>query len=442
MNVNGLSSGLDTSTIISQLMQLEARSQTMLKSRVSTTEKAITALQGLNTKLAAITTKAGALATEGSAWRPTSGASTSDKFTVTTSAGAAASTLSLTVDRLATAHAIDFGLHALTDAVTTDGSTKVYLDKLDGTGLVEIETGDGTVKGLAAAINASDKGLSAALVNVDGTNYRLKVTSTATGTSSDFALQDGSGNQLAMVGTVTTGQNAQITVGADQITSESNTFKGLMQGVDVDISRAAVGDTTQVTVTRDVASMKTSVKELVDALNGLLGEISTATSYDATTKKAGTLQGDATVRDVRNKLLTLVGEGVGGKSLASVGIELDRYGKITFDEKKFEAAYTSDAAGTTALLAGTATADGFTDKLKTLGTQLSDKYTGTLTQAVTSQQTLVKGWQDDIADWDIRLASRRTTLERQFAALETSMSRLQSQGNWLAGQIAGLPKYE
>jgi flagellar hook-associated protein 2 len=36
---------------------------------------------------------------------------------------------------------------------------------------------------------------------------------------------------------------------------------------------------------------------------------------------------------------------------------------------------------------------------------------------------------------------RRSTLERTYTALETALNSLQSQGNWLAGQISSLPTY-
>ena len=52
-SIGGLISGLDTATIISQLMQLEAQPQTRLKTKVTVEQSAVTALQALNTKLAA-----------------------------------------------------------------------------------------------------------------------------------------------------------------------------------------------------------------------------------------------------------------------------------------------------------------------------------------------------------------------------------------------------
>ena len=69
-SIGGLVSGLDTSSIINQLMQLEARPQTMLKTRMGAEQKAITSLQALNAKLASIATKAADLV-KADQWSPT-----------------------------------------------------------------------------------------------------------------------------------------------------------------------------------------------------------------------------------------------------------------------------------------------------------------------------------------------------------------------------------
>ncbi len=44
-----------------------------------------------------------------------------------------------------------------------------------------------------------------------------------------------------------------------------------------------------------------------------------------------------------------------------------------------------------------------------------------------------------ISDWDTRLQEKQDLLQQQFSALETALGQLKDQGNWLAGQIAGLP---
>jgi len=40
-----------------------------------------------------------------------------------------------------------------------------------------------------------------------------------------------------------------------------------------------------------------------------------------------------------------------------------------------------------------------------------------------------------IDNWDIRLEQRRTTLTKQYAGLETALSNLKSQSNYLASQL-------
>jgi flagellar hook-associated protein 2 len=437
LSIGGLVSGLDTASIISQLMQLEARPQTMLKSKVSTEQKVVSALQALNTKAASIATKAAELA-KATAWSPSKSTSSNENVTVATGAGAVPATLNLTVGRLATAHTIDYGLHALTDRVTTDGSTSVVLDKLDGT-TVTLDTKDGTVQGLVNALNATDNGARASLVRVADGSYRLQVTSTSTGASSDFALTDAAGNPLAITGTATAGQSAQITVGSDLIESESNTLTGLMPGVDVTLLSGATGAAT-ITVERDVTALSDSVKAMVESVNAVLSEINTLTAYDATTKKSGLLAGDSTLRTVRNQLLESVTHGIAGESLAPYGVQTDRSGKLVFDEEKFKAAYAADPAKTSAMIGGTDTADGFADKLQALGKVFSDSIDGTITTAIKSRQSAIKGMEDDIADWDVRLATRQSSLQRQYTALETALGKLQSQGNWLAGQLASLPQ--
>ena len=52
LGIDGLISGIETSAMIKQLMDIEARPQVLLKTRVSSTQTFVTALQNLNTKIA------------------------------------------------------------------------------------------------------------------------------------------------------------------------------------------------------------------------------------------------------------------------------------------------------------------------------------------------------------------------------------------------------
>ena len=102
MGIDGLVSGLDTTSLITQLMQAEAMPQTLLKSKVTATQTFITALQGLNTRVASLADAAKSAAKTES-WDAVTAASSGKSVTATASTSAQASSLSFTVDRLATA---------------------------------------------------------------------------------------------------------------------------------------------------------------------------------------------------------------------------------------------------------------------------------------------------------------------------------------------------
>ena len=53
----------------------------------------------------------------------------------------------------------------------------------------------------------------------------------------------------------------------------------------------------------------------------------------------------------------------------------------------------------------------------------------------------VRDIDDQIAAWDVRLDKREANYRRTFTSLETALSELQQQSNWLSSQIANLPSY-
>jgi flagellar hook-associated protein 2 len=436
-SIGGLASGLDTATIISQLMQLEAMPQSRLKTQVSTQETAVKSMQDLNAKVAALMTKAEALA-KPDGWSPVTSTSSSEKVVVTTGAGATATSLAFDVVSTAKAHTLSFGTTAALDAPVTGASTKVMVDLLDGTGPQELETGDGTLSGLVDAINGSGKGLRATTVNLGDGTHRLRIESSTTGAASSFAVtaEDGSPILGGSVPTVT-GADASIRVGTDLVTSASNTFADLLPGVSVTLAADAPAGAVTIGLATDSTKMAGSVKELVDAINGVLADIDKATKPGIGGAKAGPLAGDSMLRGVRDQLLGTLYSTTGG-SLSSAGIELDKYGKLTFDEARFKKAYEADPVTTASAFTKGAATSGFADRLAVTAKAASEPYDGVISSSVKGRQTTIDRLKSSIDNWDIKLELRRTTLTRQYTALETALSRMNSQSSWLAGQISSL----
>jgi flagellar hook-associated protein 2 len=82
---------------------------------------------------------------------------------------------------------------------------------------------------------------------------------------------------------------------------------------------------------------------------------------------------------------------------------------------------------------------GLATRLLDVAKSASDSATGSLVKLAEGRESTLKGIQERIDAWNVRLAKRKETLTRQFTAMETSLSGLRNQSTWLAGQINSLP---
>jgi flagellar hook-associated protein 2 len=443
-SISGLVSGLDTATLIDQLMQLEAVPQNRLKTQQSAEKSVLAALRALNTDTALLASKAATLA-KPATWQTLKATVTGTGVTATASAAASATSFTFTIDRLAATHQLGFtNGAALTDVVVSGPS--VTITGSDGVAH-SVTTGGGTLNELVAAINGSTSttGVKASAVKVADGSYRLLAESATTGAASSFTLTNADGSALLGGAAVRAGADAQISLGLGiTATSTTNTFADLVPGVTVTLgATATVGSTATVAVAQDTSSIKSSVSALVDQVNNLLTSIDTQSANKTATTAAGVLAGDSTARSLRSALLNTVFGTNTTTSMSSLGIQTDRYGKLVFNAETFDKAYAADPAGVAAqFTTGATTAtDGWAARVAAVAKSASDPNTGTIATAIGGRTSTIDRLTKSIADWDNRLEVRRASLQRTYTALETALSNLQSQGNWLAGQIASLPTY-
>ena len=113
-------------------------------------------------------------------------------------------------------------------------------------------------------------------------------------------------------------------------------------------------------------------------------------------------------------------------------------GKLVVDDDKLDAMLDSNPEGVKALLGATLGKSGFSqavDGVLDPQVQAAGDF-DTLIQQTGSQ---ISDLTDQIADWDTRLSDMQDRLKAQFSAMELALSQNQTQGQWLAGQIASLP---
>jgi flagellar capping protein FliD len=295
-----------------------------------------------------------------------------------------------------------------------------------------------------------DLGVRATAVNTaDG--YRLQLTSASSGEAGDFFVDPGAGADFTQVSIA---KNAVLDLGSSiKLSSSTNTFAEVMTGVSVTVTEQGAAGVVE--VAEDAKSVATKVRAFVDAVNSALSTIEKHGNSEKGSTAA--LKGDFQLRALTSQLLQSVSDVVSGAgSPGAIGIELTRNGAVTFDESAFLAKLASDPDTVQRMLAGgpaipakaaTATtpavdqqpaADGLGLRLQELAKRLTNATTGTLTLLAQGRDALVKDFESRIADWDLRLATRKETLTRQFTAMETALSSLKNQSTWLAGQLGSL----
>ena len=462
MSIDGLVSGMDTTSLITQLLRAEAAPQTKLKSRLTTVQAAATAYRTVNTAFAAARTAADALSA-GALAGARKATATGDGVTASAASNAVpGSQLTFTVTGLATTQTqASAGIWTSPTELWSaqDASASLEVRDKDGAPVTSIAIPDGTtLEGVAKLVNDSGSGLRATIIQPETGKYQLQLTSTGSGTAGIRTLHgtdvDGAAVASSFFETGAAGDATLELGGGLTATSSTNTFKDLMTGVSVTVAKADQGTPVTVAVTNDPEGVTTKMQALVDAVNAALAAVKTHTSNAP--GSTAVLKGDPSLNGLAGRLLGAVSGAVGADgSPVQVGLQLTRDGKVTFDKAAFTKALTDDPRLVTRMVGGTpsgngpdlvvgggddvAAVPGIATRISDVAKAASDSTTGAIVGLAKGKDAAAKDIQARIESWDLRLALRKKALTRQFTAMETALSSLRSQSSWLAGQLNSLP---
>ncbi|MDP9417241.1 MAG: flagellar filament capping protein FliD [Actinomycetota bacterium] len=333
-SVDGLISGLQSGAIVDQMMQLEAMGQSALYRKVSTHKTVLSAYQGVNGKMSSLLTAAAAL-TGATSWQAVKATSSAESVKVSASTGATSGALTLDVTALAKSASRTYS--PVDQGTTTLAGETVTITK-DGKSVV-VTPSDRGVVGVASAINGANAGVNAMAVQVAPGRYQLQLTSTTTGTKSNFTV-DGLSAAMTVENTAA-GADAAVTIGSSTVTSATNTFGGVVPGVTFTVSK--LESAVRLDLKPDGESVADKAQALVDAANAVLSEVKKHSSYDAGSKRGGPLLSDGTVRSLQQQIISTINHAIpGAGSPKDAGIELSKDGKLTFDRTAFLTKYSSE----------------------------------------------------------------------------------------------------
>jgi flagellar hook-associated protein 2 len=444
-SLGGMSSGMDTNSLINSLMQLESRSQTTLKTKVSSYTTNNSAYQTVNTKMKTLLTAAQDMS-KPDTWKAAKATSDSTDVVATAASGAQTGDMTFSVTKLASAHRVTAAFASKSAVAADSGSFDITVGTAPPkTTNVPLDGDQNTPQGVADAINKLDLSVRASVIATDAGPV-LQLASTKSGAANAFevtglnvtptVMSAGSDAELT-IGTSTTDPVTKevTTAGGFKVTSPSNTFTDVMPGVTITASKLATNVT--VGVNSDTDALATKMQALVDAANGALAQISTASASGGATSSGskstgGPLAGDYTVRQLSGQILSSVSSGheLFG-SFKKLGVQLSQGGKLEFNKNDFLKAYAENPANVEK-----AVSTGLAKTLEKVADGATDSISGSLTQKIQSGNTMISRLNKEILDWDAKLADRRTALQRQFTAMETALGRISSQSSWLSSQTA------
>jgi flagellar hook-associated protein 2 len=153
------------------------------------------------------------------------------------------------------------------------------------------------------------------------------------------------------------------------------------------------------------------------------------------------LAGDSTLRSIASRLtsaLQTIGSGTSAyKTLGSVGLAVDRSGKLSLDSTKFDKAIAADAAGVSKLLAGTdATAAGGVMSIVSNAVDVFTKSgTGLMAGRSDALTATTKRLQSRIDREEIRINRFAEQLRKQFTTMDTTVAAWNAQSTYLSQQL-------
>ena len=413
----GLGSGLDVSSLVSQLMALERQPLVTLDTKEAKYQAQLTAYGSLKGALSSFQSAVAALATPAKFSATKASVADTTVATASATAGAAAGNYSLEVQTLAQAHKLKSGSFTNTSDTVGTGTLTIQFGTYSGgsfslnadkaTATIAIDSSKSSLAGVRDAINAANAGVSASIVN-DGSGNRLVIASKDSGVANalkisvadDDADNTNNAGLSQLVYDASTGgttnltqtvaaQNAVAVIDGITVSKASNTIGDAIEGVTLSLLKANTPSTTTLSVSRDTAGVQASVQSFVKAYNDLKKTIDDLSKYDAANKRASTLTGDSTVRSVQSQLRSqfntaLTTAGGGFTMLSDIGIGFQADGTLKLDTAKLTTAMNDSTKDISTLFAAVGKP---TDSLVSFAGSTADTKNGSYAVNVTQLAT-------------------------------------------------------
>ncbi len=336
-----------------------------------------------------------------------------------------------------------------------------------GTGYLKFKTNEGTkevyiggktstLDGVVGAINNSNIGMRASVLNdrKDAENpFKILITGLATGSDNQVMFPSVymlDGDSDFYFDAAKQSQNAKIKVDGFEMEVPDNIIKDVIPGVTLDLKQSAPGREIRVAVKEDMEVISGKIKSFVEAYNGVLtfiqGQNKIQKDKDGR-QRLGPMGGDGMLRTMESGLRRLIQSPVYGvpsdiQRVAELGIEFARNGSLNFNAERFNSKLQASPQNVAGFLRGDGFQVGFVPAVKREVSALLDSSSGPISNRKRGIQQKIDSTNQRIETKERQLTRREEALRRQFSDLEGKMSKLQQQGAQVGAIGSSLPQFK
>jgi flagellar hook-associated protein 2 len=316
---------------------------------------------------------------------------------------------------------------------------------------------------MVSAINTAKLGVTAQLINT-GNGHQIVLTG-ETGVANSFSMSTTGTNPSDPVSTITFSQSLQTATDASlkvnglTVTRSTNTVNDVIDGVTLELfAKTAVNaDNTalaaRLDLNRDTAGIKDNIKGLVTAYNDFEETLKILGDRGSEVEEfGGVLAGESLLQSVRSQVRAMITNnsstpGTTIKAARDVGLSIDRFGKLTLDEAKLDAALQNNFAQVSTMFTAdtsnqsiysTAPAGLAGEAINSIEKMLLS--TGLIdTQTRNAAAQIVKH-KEDLKILDERMEKLMTRYMSQFSVMDSIVGNSNSMRESLKGTFEGMMK--
>jgi len=339
---------------------------------------------------------------------------------------------------------------SVADFSYVEPDTTISISRADSENPLVLSIAPGTTyQETADLINASanNPGVTASVIDTGKaeTPYRLTLTSNETGENYRISIQN-----LPMTevnGAEADSLNSAFSINGVEYERQTDTaISDVIPGVTLTLKK--IGETS-VGVQKNIEAVKESILSLVEKFNTLYNEIKNGETVtdDENQEEADSTENPLSnsyamsrmLNDIQNLMLTTNSTLTGYKSLANIGLDINRDGTLVMDETLLDQALASDPDAVASLFIGDADAGvtGLGDIINNGLTQLvgSD---GLIPTEIDSVETQMERIDQDIKNATEIMDKRYENMTQSFIRLDTYIRQLNSESTYLQSMINAL----